>query len=231
MTGRDPNKPDPVSAVHERAKEFDAHILEHSRDAEAGETVAGGYMARGNAKPEAPGKGDAKRRSDDLMNAVIDSTAAVEERLKRLREEQQALYDRLSDIEVKIDKLEQVARTIDAGDMPEIGDDGKLKDAELEAMIASEEKRLGRSIDRSDPQALMAIFAAEHQRSITERDETLKAIDRNAEKIEAIKESRYLGESPEQGLQAASGFEKANGATREVNQQIVAENRLDQFTF
>jgi len=231
MTSRDPTKPDPVSAVHQRAKDFDAHILEHSRDAEAGETVAGGYMARGNAKPEAPGKGDAKRRSDDLMNAVMDSTAAVEEQLKRLREEQQALYDRLSDIEVKIDKLERVAGTIDAGNMPEIGDDGKLKDAELEAMIAAEEKRLGRSIDRSDQQALMAIFTAEHQRSIQERDETLEAIDRNEVEIEAVQEGRKLNDAPQSSLSASMGLKQADNAANAAADKVATSASLDQFTF
>lgn len=233
MTSRDHINNDPVGAVHKRAKEFEAHLLEHSRDAEAGDTIAGGYRALGTAKPASDGGTHGKRKSDDIMRAVMDSAEDMKRHLDRLYDEQQALYDRLSDIEVKIDKLEQVARALDAGDMPEIGDDGKLKDAELEAMIAAEEKRLGRSIDRSDPQVLVAIFAAEHQRSIQERDETLAAIDKNAADIEALQDGRSL----DQQVDRTSDIER-EAALRELKSNaqhgepaVSQDAALDQFTF
>lgn len=231
MSDRDQYNADPVGAVHTHAKELETHILEHSRDAEAGETVAGGYAARGTARPEDSGKDSAKRKSNDLMQAVIDSTEDMKRQLDRLQREQQALYDRLSNIEVKIDKLEQVARAMDAGDMPEVGADGKLKDAELEAMIAAEERRLGRAIDRSDPQALMAIFAAEHQRSINERDETLEAIDKNEAEIKAVREGRNLDEKPNSYLDASNAIEKANALDSTAASNPTYENEFDQFGF
>ena len=221
---------DPVSAVHERAKEFEAHVLEHSRGAEAGDTVAGGHMARGAGKQDSNGSANGKKKSDDLTQAVIDATAAMERDLKRLYEEQERLYDRLSDLELKIDKLEQISDGIEHGRMPEIGSDGKLKDAELEAMVAAQEKRLGRAVDRSNPQALLAIFADEHERAVVERTETMEAINKVEADIEAVQNGRELDETLDTGLSGSKGFETSNATTHEVAEQIVTENGLDQFT-
>lgn len=231
MSERDQNHTDPVSAVHERAKSLEAHILEHSRDAEAGDIVAGGYAARGTAKPENSEKSGAKRKSSDMMQAVLDSTAEMQRQLERLYEEREALYDQLSDIEFKIDKLDQAIQEMNEGDLPEVGADGTLVDAELEAMVAAEEKRLGRSIDRSDPQALMAIFAAEQERSTFERDNVLEAIDRNAEEIDAVQSGRDIQGKPASGLSANNAFEDANSLDHASREQQQQTNDFDQFTF
>ncbi|MDW3098619.1 MAG: hypothetical protein R8J41_11025 [Alphaproteobacteria bacterium] len=220
-----------IGAVHTRAKALEAHILEHSRGAEAGETVAGGYAARGSAKPENSSKDGAKRKSNEMMQAVLDSTAEMQRQLDRLYEQREALYDQLSDVEFKIDKLDQTVQRMNDGDMPEIGSDGKLIDADFEAMIAAEEKRLGRSIDRSDPKALMAIFAAEHQRSINERDETLEAIDKNEAEIKAVREGRDLDEKPNSYLDASNAIEKANAIDSTAASNPTYESEFDQFGF
>lgn len=231
MTERDQNQTDPVSAVHTRAKALEAHILEHSRDAEAGETVAGGYAARGTAKTEDAGKNGSKRKSNEMMQAVLDSTAEMQRQLDRLYEQREALYDQLSDIEFKIDKLDQTIHQMNDGDMPKIGPDGKLIDTELEAMVAAEEKRLGRSIDRSDPQALMVIFTAEHERSVTERDEVLEAIDKSEAEIEAIEQGRDLSSDHKSGIEVDAALESSNGKAHDISDQITVDTRLDQFTF
>ncbi|WP_422021735.1 hypothetical protein [Pyruvatibacter mobilis] len=231
MSDRDQHKTDPIGAVHTRAKELEAHILEHSRDAEAGETVAGGYAARGTARPENSGKSNSKKRSDDLISAVIDSNAEIQRQLKQLYADREALYDQLSDIEYKIDKLDQTIHRMNDGDMPDIGPDGKLVDAELEAMIAAEEKRLGRSIDRSDPQALMVIFTAEQERSTVERDEVLEAIDKNEAEIEAIEQGRDLSSDHKSGIEVDAALESSNGKAHDISDQITVDTRLDQFTF
>ena len=231
MTDRGRTKNDPMSAVHERAKELETHILEHSRGAEEGDTVAGGYMARGAVKPRSDGGANGKKKSADMVQAVIDATAAMERDLKRLYEEQERLYDRLSDLELKIDKLDQVRNGIENGDLPEIGLDGKIKDTELEAMIAAEEKRLGRSIDRSDPQALMAIFTAEQQRAVTERTEVLEAIDRNEAEIKAAREGRELDETLDTGLSGADTILENKSASLENPDQTQVAREFDQFTF
>jgi hypothetical protein len=221
----------PVGVVHARAKKLEAHILEHSRDAEAGETVAGGYAARGTAKPEDSGKNGSKRKSNEMMQAVLDSTAEMQRQLERLYEQREALYNQLSDIEIKIDKLDQTIQRMNHGDMPEIGPDGKLVDDELEAMVAAEEKRLGRSIDRSDPQSLMVIFTAEQERSGIERDRILEEIDRNEAEIKAIEEGRNLEERPSQGLQASTGFASANVLDNESQENPQYSAEFDQFGF
>ncbi len=220
-----------VGVVHTRAKELESHILEHSRDAEAGETVAGGYAARGTARPEDSGKSNSKKRSDDLISAVIDSNTEIQRQLKQLYADREALYDQLSDIEYKIDKLDQTIHRMNDGDMLETGPDGKLIDAELEAMIAAEEKRLGRSIDRSDPQALMIVFTAEHERSVTERDEVLEAIDKNEAEIDAVQAGRELQEAPNSGLSGGHAIVETKGiVSQEPDQTRVAQD-FDQFTF
>ncbi len=221
-----------MGVVHTRAKALESHILEHSRDAEAGETVAGGYAARGTAKPEDSGKNGSKRKSNEMMQAVLDSTAEMQRQLERLYEQREALYDQLSDIEFKIDKLDQTVQRMNDGDMPEIGPDGKLVDAELEAMIAAEEKRLGRAIDRSDPQALMAIFAAEHQRSINERDETLEAIDKNAANIEALQNGRGLDQQVDRttDLDREAVLRELKSTAQDGEPAVSLDAALDQFT-
>ncbi len=231
MSKRDQNHTDPVSGVHERAKALEAHILEHSRDAEAGETVAGGYTARGAAKPEDSEKNSTKRKSGDMMQAVLDSTAEMQRQLERLYEQREALYDQLSDLEFKIDKLDQTIQQMHQGNIPEIGPDGALVDTELEAMVAVEEKRLGRSIDRSDPQALMAIFAAEQERSTSERDDVLEAINKNEAEIEALQEGRSLDEAPQNSLSASTNLKQADNTADASSDQVAVNAHLDQFTF
>lgn len=220
-----------IGAVHTRAKALDAHILERSRDAEEGETVAGGYAARGTARPEESGKNGSKRKSNEMMQAVLESTAEMQRQLERLYEQREALYDQLSDIEYKIDKLDQTIHRMNDGDMLEIGPDGKLSDAELEAMVAAEERRLGRSIDRSDPQALMVIFTAEHERTVIERDEVLEAIDKNEAEIEAVQAGRELDAKPVSGMSANNAFEEANELGHANRDQPQHVSEFDQFSF
>ncbi|WOF72767.1 hypothetical protein QMT40_000389 [Parvibaculaceae bacterium PLY_AMNH_Bact1] len=220
-----------VGAVHDRAKELDRHILEHSRGAEAGDTVAGGYAARGAVKPDSGGGANGKKKSGEMVQAVMDATAAMERDLKRLYEEQERLYDRLSDLELKIDKLDQARNAVENGDLPEIGPDGRLKDAELEALISAQEKRLGRSIDRSDPQALLVIFTAEQERSIVERTETMEAIDRNEAEIKAAREGREIDETLDTGLSGAGAILENKSASLENPDQTQVAREFDQFTF
>ncbi len=222
---------DLVRKVHHRAKELDQHILEHSRDAEAGDTVAGGYVARGAVKPDSDGSTNDKKKSDDMIQAVIDATAAMERDLKRLYEEQERLYDQLSDLELKIDKLDKVTNAVENGELPKIGPDGKLRDTELEAVIAAQEKRLGRSIDRSDSQALLAIFTAEQERSFVERTEIIEAIDRNEAEIKATREGRELDEVPNAGLSGNNELEIANKLDEQNRGTPHQSAEFDQFNF
>lgn len=232
MTGPDhttDRDADAVGSVHDRARELDRHILEHSRGAETGDTVAGGYAARGAVKPDSDGSTNGKKKSDEMVQAVMDATAAMERDLKRLYEEQERLYDQLSDLELKIDKLDKVTNAVENGELPKIGPDGKLRDAELEAVIAAQEKRLGRSIDRSDPQALLAIFTAEQERSFVERTEVIEAIDRNEAEINAAREGRELEEVPNAGLSGNNELEIANKLDEQNRGNPHQSAEFDQF--
>lgn len=156
---------DPVAKVHTRAKALEEHILYQSADAEAGEVVAGGYVARGRSKLADDPEGKARRKDFESVatQALLDQIARIEAELADLYDQRDALIDELNDIELRMERLRQIQERIARGDMPELDADGSLRDPELEALVAARERKSGHSIDRSDPQALTAIIMAGQQ--------------------------------------------------------------------
>lgn len=181
---------DPIAKVHARAKALEEHILYQSADAEAGEVVAGGYVARGKSRLADDPEGKARRKDFESVatQALLDQIARIEAELADLYDQRDALIGELNDIELRMERLRQIQDQIARGDMPELDAYGELRDPELEALVIAHERKSGHSIDRSDPQALTAIIAAgQHDLTAThaEKREELARTNERIDELEA----------------------------------------------
>ncbi|MEP0708857.1 MAG: hypothetical protein ABJL17_06880 [Parvibaculum sp.] len=212
---------DPVAEVHARAKALEEHILYQSADAEAGDVVAGGYLARGRSKLADDPQGKAKRKDFESVatQALLDQIARIEAELADLYDQRDGLIDELNDIELRMERLRQIQDQIARGDMPELDADGELRDSELEALVAAHERKSGHSIDRSDPQALAAIIAAEQQDLAATHAEKREELVRTNERIGKL-------ETELDSLQEGREADHASvDQTAEQRASLVAESR------
>lgn len=230
---------DPVAKVHARAKALEEHILYQSADAEAGDVVAGGYVARGKSKLADDPQGKAKRGDLESVatQALLDQIARIEAELADLYAQRDGLIDELNDIELRMERLRQIQDQIARGDMPELDADGELRDSELEALVAAHERKSGHSIDRSDPQALAAIIAAEqqdlaanHAEKREELAQTNDRIDGLEQKLDDMQEGRELSEAAPSSLKQdrKSAFEDVDSAVERAD--VGTHMNFDQFT-
>lgn len=230
---------DPIRAVHTRAKELERHILEHSRGAEAGDTVAGGHMARGAVKPGSEG-GKSKRDKDSqtLTQAVLDQIALIEEQLADLYEQRDVLITKLNEIEQQQAHWAAVQARLSSGEVPAMDDDRRFRDEKLESLVAAYVQRTGRSVDRTDTVAIMSIVDAEQSRlddayKDTRNDlEALnKRIDGLEAQAEALQNGRELDAPLDTGLAANADLKSADDVAELGTDHVAAQNGLDQFTF
>lgn len=231
---------DPVAKVHARAKALEEHILYQSADAEAGDVVAGGYVARGKSRLADDPEGKTRRKDFESVatQALLDQIARIEAELADLYDQRDGLIDELNDIELRMERLRQIQDQIARGDMPELDADGELRDSELEALVAAHERKSGHSIDRSDPQALAAIIAAEqqdlaatHAEKREELDETNQRIGKLETDLDSLQEGRELDQAGVDPLEneRVSRLEDANGTVAERDAPAT-DDRFSQFS-
>lgn len=232
---------DPVAKVHARAKALEEHILYQSADAEAGEVVAGGYVARGRSKLADDPEGKARRKDFESVatQALLDQIARIEAELADLYDQRDALVDELNDIEMRMERLRQIQDQIARGDMPELAEDGSLRDPELEALVAAHERKSGHSIDRSDPQALTAVIIAgqqdlaathaEKREELARTNERIDELEAEADELNAARDPAHVGtEVLEDSLRTT--LSKTYDADAEAAERTSQPN-FDQFTF
>lgn len=242
MTGTDNTigkNADPVSAVHTRERELDDTILNLSKGAEAGEVVAG-HAARGTA-PTAGGQDSRSKREKDgqaLTQAVLDQIALIEEQLAGLYDQRDALIKKLNDIEHQQSHWVAVQGQLSRGNLPEIEEDGTLSDEKLESLVAAYEERTGHAVDRTNAASLMSIIAAEqarlddaYQTSRNDLEALNEKIDELEQRSEALQNGRELDAVVETGLSANADLRSVDDISEPAGDHLIAQNRLDQFTF
>lgn len=231
---------DPAQAVHFKAKALEDHILLQSAGAEAGDVVLGGYVARGkNGMGEGP-HGKAGRKDGDMLTQIaIDQLAKIEAQLAELYEQRDDLLERLNDFDIALAHRQRVLRDIARGDLPETGEDGAFEDEELEALVAAHERKTGHSVDRSDPNAIAAIVAADQERLTQDRAEAqteLQAVNEKIDGLEAQADALNAGrdlDKPDTAVLEERYEDALDSTDRAVierdNQSQTA--RFDDFTF
>ena len=227
---------DPLQKTHAISRELDEHILLRSAGAEAGDVVLGGYIARGKNEMGEGSQGKAKRTERDMLTQIaIDQLAQIEAELAGLYDQRDDIMDRLNDIDIAMAHRQRIMERIADGDVPEVGEDGAFKDQELETLVAAHERKTGHSIDRSDPQAIASIVAADQQRLTQDRAEAhdeLRAINEEIdgleEKADAINQGRDL--SDEADTNARADLRSAISDVKNVVQEREAIAQKNDFS-
>jgi len=148
-----------------------------------------------------------KRRDDDAKAAYRDAMLAeinrISARLEILYDQRDSILADLDAIKGEQSQLEGWRSDLEAGRVPELNEDGSLADERLEALVAAHERRLGHSVDRSDPNALLAIIMAEqavqdeaYQAKLDELRDINAQIDPLEEQLDALQSGRSVEPAP-----------------------------------
>ena len=136
-----------------------------------------------------------KRREKDNQTAYRDAVLAeinrINSQLETLYAQRDQIWEDLEDIKTEQGRLKAWRDDLEAGNAPELNEDGTLADERLEALIAAYERRAGHSIDRSDTAALLAIIMAEQAVQDTAYQDKLDELRRINEQIDPLE--RRLG--------------------------------------
>lgn len=126
-----------------------------------GETVAGfrvaGVAAAANERRELK-KGEERTKQQILIRQQAQQLEQWLERMEALLEEINEIQDRIDQLTEDKRLLRETITAAKAGDMPELDENGGLRNARLEAMVRAQEAKRGQSVDRGNQDALLDIL-------------------------------------------------------------------------
>jgi chromosome segregation ATPase len=135
-----------------------------------------------------------KRRKEQIDRILL---MQINQRIAEIDARLGELYDIRDQITAEIEGLERGIGVLDgalgrlrAGEELERNEDGSLADEELEAQIRAYERRMGREIDRDDPDALIAAIMAQREYMDRQLDDARRRHRENTDEIDGLERER-----------------------------------------
>jgi len=126
---------------------------------------------------------------DDYIEMLRDELAVLEIERDTLASGIEQLENDLRLIEARLISINDAIDLIEEGEELELdGDENRLKDPNVEALISGYERAKGISVDRSDTALLLAILRAEEERIEPEKMELEKRVREEKERLQEIED-------------------------------------------